>query len=182
MSAWVGEIVNDDLSHFVRGGVDGRSLKVHCSASVLGIDLIDDPFAKLECGALPRDVDDQALESVVGIREHLVVEKQHHACEDCPDSQKWEKNPERSDTTRGHGGNFVRGGKLAEGVEYRYQDGHGERERDGVRERQEHELADHVPGQSLSDEVVHPLSERVKEQESGESRECEKERSGVGAD
>ena len=77
---------------------------------------------------------------------------------------------------------FVSGGKLTERVQYRNQDGHGERERDRVRERQEHELPDHAPGESLSDEVVHPLGDRVQKKEPGESRECEEERPGVGTD
>ena len=182
VSVRVGQIVDEDLRHLVRDGVDGLRLKVHRSVSVLGIDLIDDPLTKLERGALSRDVDDQALEFVVGVRKHLVVEKQHHACQDGTDSQEREKNPERSDTARGHSGNLVRGGKLAERVEYRYQDGHGESEGDGMRKRQEHELTDHGPGESLSEEVGHPHGERIQEQEPGESRECKKERSDMGAD
>ena len=90
MNGRVAQIVNDDLRQFVRGSVDGRGLQVHRSASVVGLDRIDDPLTQLECGALLRDIDNQVLESVVCLGEYLIVEKQHHACEDGTDPEEWE--------------------------------------------------------------------------------------------
>jgi len=133
-----------------------------------GGDLVDHLLAELERRLLPADVDQEPPEPGVAPGQQLIhegeVEGRHeHAprqdrCQDLIDA----------DPAGPHGGDLVVGGQMAEGVEHRQQHRHGEGHGDDEGQAQGEDLADHAPGQALSDQRAELLGDLAQEHEAGE--------------